>query len=170
MDFEISAKTEKKESKRRSTFYTDALKDLMEKISPELEKAIEIAMEKGPYHSPTCEKDIHLSKREFWDAISIRYAWPLTRLPSKCACGDHFDLEHALSCMKGGFIVQRHNEIRDLTDDLLAEVCKDLAIEPMLESLSGETFRYKSSKSSDEARLDVIARGFWLRVQRAFFM
>ena len=91
-----------------------------------------------------------------------------TRLPSKCACGNYIDLEHSLSCMKDGFIVQRHNEIRDRTADLQAEVCKNVAI-AIMESLSGETFRYKSAKTSDEARLDVSARGFWLRGQRAFF-
>ena len=67
----------------------------MENTSPELKKAIENAMGKGASNwlttLPLAEKDFHLSKREFWDAISIRYAWLLTGLPSKCACGDHFD-------------------------------------------------------------------------------
>jgi len=71
--------------------------------------------------------------------------------------------------MEGGFIIQRHNEIREITANLFAEVCKDVAVEPMSESLSGETFRYKSAKTSDEVRLGVSARGFWLRGQRAFF-
>ena len=70
---------------------------------------------------------------------------------------------------KGGFIIQCHNEICDLTADLLAEVCKDVPIEPMLESLYGETFQFMSANTSDEARLDVSARGFWLRGQSAFF-
>ena len=90
-------------------------------------------------------------------------------LPSRCACGDSFNLQHALSFKKGGFVVQRHNELRDIAADLLAEVCTDVATEPMLETLSGETFDYRGANSSNEARLDVSARGFWLRHQRAFF-
>ena len=113
--------------------------------------------------------DFHLTKRKFWDAVNIRYAWPLTGLPSRCACGDPFNLEHALKCKKGGFIIQRHNELRDLTADLLDEVCNDVAIEPPLETLTGETFKYKTANVADDARLDVSARGFWLRGQRAFF-
>ena len=53
----------------------------------------------------------------------------MKRLPSKCAGGYHFDLEHALSFMEGGFIIQRHNEIREITANLFAEVCKDVAVE-----------------------------------------
>ena len=32
---------------------------------------------------------------------------------SKCECGNSFNVEHALSCRKGGFPSLRHNEIRD---------------------------------------------------------
>ena len=39
----------------------------------------------------------------------------------------------------------------------------------MLESLTGETLKLASANVSDEARLDVSARGFWSRGQRAFF-
>ena len=113
--------------------------------------------------------DFHLSKREFWDAVNLRYAWPLTKLPSKCACGDTFNVEHALSCQKGGFVIQRHNELRDLTSDLLSEVCRDVAVEPLLEKLSGETFHHKTANKADDARPDISARGFWQRGQRAFF-
>ena len=74
-----------------------------------------------------------------------------------------------MKCKKGGLIIQRHNELRDLTADLLAEVCRDVAIEPPLEPLTGELLRYKTAKTADDAHPDVSARGFWLRGQRAFF-
>ena len=69
-----------------------------------------------------------LSKREFGDAVNLRYGWPIRRLPSKCACGSFFDIAHSLSCKKGGFVTQCHNDLRDITADLLAEVCPDLSI------------------------------------------
>ena len=37
-----------------------------------------------------------------------------------------------------GFPSIRHNEIRDLTANLLTEVCNDVCIEPDLQPLSGE--------------------------------
>lgn len=54
------------------------------------------------------------------------YGWTPERLPSKCACGAGFSVEHALSCPKGGFPSIRHNEIHDLTATLLTEVCNDV--------------------------------------------
>ena len=56
-----------------------------------------------------------------------------------------------------------------MTASLLGEVCKDVCIEPELSTLSGETLIPKSANTSDEARLDISARGVWTTGQRAFF-
>ena len=54
----------------------------------------------------------------------------------------------------------RHNQIRDLTANLLVEAgCKDVQVEPHLLPLTGETLQYASAITTDEARLDVSARG-----------
>ncbi|KAG1680036.1 Puromycin-sensitive aminopeptidase [Nymphon striatum] len=53
--------------------------------------------------------------------------------------------------------------------NLLKEVCVDVKVEPLLQPLSGETFSNKTANTSDEARSDVGARGFWITGQRAFF-
>ena len=62
----------------------------------------------------------------------------------------------------------RHNELRNLTGELLAEVCYDIKIEPQLTPLTGEKLSHKSSNQSDDARLDVPARGFSQRGGKAF--
>ena len=46
----------------------------------------------------------YLDKKSFWDALQLRYDIPLERLPSNCVCGNYFNIEHALSCHKGGFM------------------------------------------------------------------
>ena len=69
----------------------------------------------------------------------------------------------------GGFPTIRHNEIRDLRASLLKEVCSNVAIEPHLQPLSGETFRLASTNTDDGTRLDVCARGYWNARQDAFF-
>ena len=82
--------------------------------------------------------NFNLNKREFWDAIRLRYDWPIPNLPSKCACGNCFSVQHAMPCKKGGFVIQRHNELRDVTAKLLSEVCVDVEVEPPLIKLTGE--------------------------------
>ena len=62
----------------------------------------------------------------------------------------------------------RHNELRDFTAELLSECCKDVSIEPGLQSLTGEKLQPSANKSMD-ARVDVAARGFWVRGQMAYF-
>ena len=58
--------------------------------------------------------------------------------------------------------------MRDLFASLLKDVCHDVEVEPHLQTLTGEVLT-SSANSSDEARLDVSARGFWQSGQRAFF-
>ena len=45
----------------------------------------------------------------------------------------------------------------------------DVRIEPTLQKLTGEQFEQRAANTSDEARLDVAARGFWAAGQIAFF-
>ena len=67
------------------------------------------------------------------------------------------------------FIGIRHNEVRDFTAELLSEVCNDVAVEPMLTPLTGEKFTYKTANTDANARLDVSARGVWVKGSKAFF-
>ena len=110
-----------------------------------------------------------LNKQEFWDLVNIRYGWPLSRTPRRCTCGNNFNIEHALTCKEGGFITLRHNKLRSIITCLLKEVCHDVCIEPTLKKLTGEQFEQRAANTSDEARLDVAARGFWAAGQIAFF-
>ena len=71
-------------------------------------------------------------------------------------------------CKKGGFIIQRHNELRDLEADLLSMVCNDVEIEPQLQDMTGEQLSSGSNLAKEE-RLDIHARGFWEQHQPALF-
>ena len=72
------------------------------------------------------EHGFSLHKTAFQDALALRYGWIPSRTPSHCACGTNFSVDHALSCPKGGFPSIRHNEVRDITAELLSEVCHDV--------------------------------------------
>ena len=62
----------------------------------------------------------------------------------------------------------RHNDIRDFEAAMLSKVCADVEIEPPLQPIANEVLP-KNCTTSDEARLDVRARGFWRRGQNAYF-
>ena len=44
-------------------------------------------------------------------------------------------------CMRGGFVIQRHHELRDLEAELLDMVCKDVAIEPIFQDAEGDQLK-----------------------------
>ena len=119
---------------------------------------------------PIHEFGFTLHKRAFQDDLALRYNWQPLQAPSVCGCGTKFSIEHSLSCPKGGFPSIRHNEIRDLTANLLTEVCNDVCIEPELLPIDGEVFTGASSYTQAGARLDIAANRFWGgRFERSFF-
>ena len=85
-----------------------------------------------------------------------------------CACCSKYDLQHSVSCKKGGLVSIRHNDIHDLTANKLKEVCNDAEVEAKAISLNGEQLQHRSAITGDEAKLEICARGFWLRGQEAF--
>ena len=75
-------------------------------------------------------------------------------------CGEEYSVEHAMICNRGGFIIQRHDELRNLEAELLSSVYSDVEIEPLLQVISNEQLRKRENKGVD-ARLAIRARGFW---------
>ena len=73
-----------------------------------------------------------------------------------------------MSRKKGGFVSIRHNDLRDLTANMLSEVCKDVEIEPRLTPLTGEVLGSRTTNTTNEARLGIRARGVWEQEQQAF--
>ena len=98
--------------------------------------------------------------------MNLRYGKDLKGLPSKCPCGQSFNMTHALNCKTGGFITIRHNRARDFEALLLTERCNDVETEPPLQPLEGEII---NDLTSVNARPDVRGRGFWREGQNAFF-
>ena len=101
---------------------------------------------------PLAEHSFTLNKGEFRDALAIRYNKPLSDLPSHCPCGDQYDLNHALNCKRGGFVIMRHDNVRDFEANLLRKICNDVETEPRLQRLEGE------GVDGDGEREHVVAR------------
>ena len=151
---------------------TDA-SSLRGELTPTLQKAMDLARERGSSSwltsLPLEEHGFVLHKGAFVDALALRYGWVPSRTPSSCECGASFTVEHVLSCPRGGFPSIRHNEIRDITANLLTEVCHDVQVEPDLQEVSNEVLSGRTAITTDGARLDIAANGFWGgRYERTF--
>ena len=94
------------------------LKDNMSKKSKRL---LQVSTEKGVSNCltmlPLADYCFELSKQQFWDSISLRYGWEMSKLPTTCPCGSKFDIQYSMSCKKGCFVTIRHN---DLTAKILS--------------------------------------------------
>ena len=88
--------------------------------------------------------------------------------PMICSCGVQFSLDNAMVCQRGGFIIQHHNNRRDLEAEMLRMVCNDVELEPVLQEVTGETLNHGANKAPD-APLDIHARSIWERQRSAFF-
>ena len=54
----------------------------------------------------------------------------------------------------------RHDEIRDITADLLSEVCHSVSTEPCLQEITEEQLTHRTA-NKDGARLDIVAEFVW---------
>ena len=151
---------EKEEVVRRK--YDNLKRSLPEKM----QRVVELGEEKGSSNwlsvIPLKEMSFELNKREFRDAVRLRYDWPIRDTQSVCVSGVRFTVDHAMICQRGGFIIQRHNELQDLEAELLKMVCFDVELEPGSQPVTGDELNRGANQSHD-ARLDVHARGFWER-------
>ena len=75
--------------------------------------------------------------------------------------GASFSANHAMIFHHSGLTFIRHNKLRDLTANLLHEVCCDVAVEPPIQPLTGEALVPASANLRDDARADICARDFW---------
>ena len=122
----------------------DGLKEELEEVKAMLpdktQRAVDLACEKGASNwltvIPLKDMDSDLNKREFRDAVRLRYDWPIPDNPSVCVCGSMFTVDHAMICHRGGLVIQCHNEIRNLQAELLDMVCYDVQVEPALQPIT----------------------------------
>ena len=138
---------------------------LLSTFPPHVRRILEASSEKGSSSwltaLPLTSHGFALHKGDFRDALCLRFGWQSSSLPLMCICSKSFTVEYALSCSCGGYPFIRHNELRDITATLLTEVSNIVGIEPVLQKLSGEHLTQKTSISSDDARLDIVAENFW---------
>ena len=94
--------TIRKVLKRESRVERQANADhVIRSLPAKTQRCVQAAQEKGvsSWLSAVPVKDLGfaLHKRAFRDAIALRYGWQLHLAPSRCRCGDAFDIDHVIS-------------------------------------------------------------------------
>lgn len=158
--------------------HRSALKERADNIQSRLpdsqRRAMELAREKGGSSTlttiPIAEHGFFFEvKSDFHDHVHLRYCWPLDNLPPTCPCGANFTIDHAQICKLSGFIHMRHNDPTTFLAQCMKEVHQDVELEPLLQPLTGETFRHQTANTDPDARADIRVRGFWTDSRNAFF-
>ena len=159
-------------SSRKATKFQAIQEELKGALSEDMLKVVELSAEKGASiwltSIPLKKFGFRLNKLQFSDALSMRYNARLEDVPRNCSCGKEYSINHCLSCKNGGFVILRHNAVRDTTHKLMEQVCKDVCLEPKLLPVTGEALPISANKA-DGARADVSALNFWHPLCRAFF-
>ena len=83
----------------------------------------------------------------------------LTNIPSLYACSHKLDMQHVMSWKKGGFTTIRHTMYQ--IKQAVVTICKNIDIEPKLLLITEEAFDYQTATTSNKARVNIRARGFW---------
>ncbi|KAG0720148.1 hypothetical protein GWK47_049053 [Chionoecetes opilio] len=143
IDQSVIAEQKKRFSRDRQQGQKTSLEHLSTILPPDTVRKIHIAQETGASNwltsLPIRAKGFNLNKQEFVDAVALRYGWPVEGLPNTCVCGSPNNVDHTMTCKKGGFVCIRHDEVRDLTASMLREVCQDVSTEPTLLPLMGNS-------------------------------
>ena len=156
---------------KESRFKAD-VETICKDLRPLQQKCVLAAMEKGASSwlsvLPLQHLGYTLNKQEFRDALSLRYSFPIPGIPKFCGCGDRNDVTHALSCKKGGYVIMRHNALRDSLANIMKDVCTDVKIEPQLLPVNANDYQ-SCTNTSEQARLDISAVGVRGSFERTFF-
>ena len=95
--------------KQKDDYITERFEQVKHSIPIKTKRAVELATEKGSSNwltvIPLTELHYNLNRREFRDAVKLRYDWEIADMPTVCTCGDQFTVDHAMICRRGGFII-----------------------------------------------------------------
>ena len=171
LDQETQSEAMKIVKKKKEVWYKGLQQNIISESNTTVAKIIELSSEKGAScwltSLPLKRYGFLLNKQEFHDAVCLRYNFAIKLAAKVCACGERYSVNHCLTCKKGGYVILRHNSLRDLFAELLREFCHDVDTEPVLLPLTGEKLP-PGSNTADGARLDVSARGLYSPLDKAF--
>ena len=140
------------------------------KTSQYMQRLLDLACEKGAgawlTALPIQALGYSFNKEDVVGSIKLRYGFKISKMPIYCGCGKKNSIDHAITCPKGGYVIFRHNKVRDTFAKILKEVCTDVKTEPCLIPIEADFNSDIAGNKSDGARLDVSCVGIWSPLER----
>jgi hypothetical protein len=171
-----TAATERANAKTcQRVIHDDTLAAILSTATPLNKRRIKRSASTGAWLTtlPNLINGSDLSADEFCDRVRLRLGLKPTSLPPRCdGCGEHFTIEHAMSCRKGGLILHRHNDLVTTWGQLCGQahtpstVSNEPLIQPSRDMLVAAT---TCTVPSPELRGDLAVHGFWTQGQTAIF-
>ena len=169
---ELSTKIKREKEEKHDEKRRRILQELNDSQNERQKRSFEAAGRQGSSvwlsALPKKEDNFNLNKQEFRDTLNVRYG-KTHDLPDKCrACDESFSLKHALKCQVGGFVVRRHNEVRNEFAAICRKLNTEVEVEPKLLPVGSQSFYHKQTKTKDNSHPDVMVRGLFQDQQGAY--
>ena len=104
----------------------EALEIVYSRSENEMKRTLDLLQPKGTSAWLTClpprEQNFYMNSDEFRDALCLRYGWHLKGMAQTCECGAANNIDHALIYKLGGFVIMRHNAVRNLEDNARLDI------------------------------------------------
>ncbi len=151
----------------------EELRQILDRVDAKTKRVLELAQETGSGAwlsvRPIQSCGYTLNKQEFRDSVCLRYGWNIPNTPSFFQCGKENSIDHTLSCKKGGYVIMRHNKVRDLEAELMGEVCYNVQTEPELLPIDESHYLSRSTtETGDRSRPDVCGVGVHGAYEKSF--
>jgi hypothetical protein len=111
--------------------------------------------------APLDDLGLSLDRVTFRDAVALRMGVELPDgMPTTCpSCGEQADLDHFLSCKKGGWVVRRHNEVVRAWKRYFEKAgYRIVHMEPVLRALPPGAHPRPGTNTAPDARADLVVR------------
>ena len=161
--------------KRKKTELETQLATILDAARPADKRRITRSKTTGAWLTtmPSLLNGTVLSAEEFRDSIRLRLGLTPHSLPHRCeGCGERFTTDHAMSCRKGGLILQRHNDIATEWGQLCAQALTPSVVtdEPLIQnSRDVQVAGTNRTEPRPELRGDIAVHGFWTPGTTAIF-
>ena len=172
---EVASQNRRECRKARVKAEVSVLEDLCKGLPDLAKRRLLRSRETGTWITATPDRlnGTELSAEEFRDSLRLRFGLLPSFLPHRCdGCSERFTVEHAMSCKKGGLVVQRHNDVAAEWHHLCAQALQPSAVsdEPLINTGRGvQAAGATGVEAAADTRGDVAVHGFWRRGTTAIF-